>query len=229
MIILLNIFLFNFFIFLPRNNIELIYHGSRQENKIAITFDACPSIIRGGFDKDIVNTLIDSGVPATFFLSGKWIQKHKQEVKFLNSIPFFEIGNHSYTHANLCRLSIDSIKQELILTEKLIKEITGTSIKLFRPPYGKINNNITQTAHSLGFTTVMYDVVSGDPDSTITPDALINYVNSRTSNGSIIIMHVNGRGWHTAKALPNIFHYLKKKGFIFVRVSELINRLEKKF
>ena len=199
-----------------------MFHGSRSEKKIALTFDACPSSTHGGFDSSIVRTLIDSGVPATYFLSGKWIVKHRRETKRLASVPIFELGNHSYSHPHCMNISDDSVQQELQRTELLLKNISKTSSHLFRPPYGETDGRIKHIAQNLGLVTVMYDLASGDPDSTISRERLVRYVVSHTRNGSIIVMHVNGRGWHTAEALPEIIQSLRRKGFVFIKVSDLL-------
>ncbi len=201
---------------------QALFHGSRHEKKIALTFDACPSSTHGGFDARIVQILVDSGVPATFFLSGKWIIKHKNEVKKLALVPEFELGNHSFSHPHCLNISEDSIRQELEQTESLLRHITGASSKLFRPPYGETDQRIENIVNNIGLTTVMYDLASGDPDSTISRERLIHYVVSCVRNGSIIVMHVNGRGWHTSEALPEIIQALHAKGFIFLKVSELL-------
>ncbi len=202
---------------------QTIFHGSRHEKKIALTFDACPSSVHGGFDAKIIQVLIDSGVPATFFLSGKWIKKHKNEVKKLALVPKFELGNHSYSHPHCTTISDDSILQELKKTELLLESISGTSAKLFRPPYVETDQRVESIAKEIGLITVMYDLASGDPDSTISRERLVHYVVTNTRNGSIIVMHVNGRGWHTSEALPEIIQALHNKGFIFSKVSELVN------
>jgi peptidoglycan/xylan/chitin deacetylase (PgdA/CDA1 family) len=203
-----------------------LFHGSRHERKIALTFDACPSSTHCGFDGRIIQTLVDSGVPATFFLSGKWIVKHRTEVRKLALVPGFELGNHSYSHPHCTTISNDSIMQELEQTESLLKIIAGYSPKLFRPPYAETDQRVDSIAQNIGLTTVMYDLASGDPDSTISKARLIRYVATSTRNGSIIVMHVNGRGWHTSEALPKIIQALRIKGFIFSKVSELLNALD---
>ena len=201
-----------------------LFHGSRTEKKIALTFDACPSFTHGGFDERIVRTLIDSGVPATFFLSGKWIVKHRNAVKKLASIQEFELGNHSYSHPHCTTISDDSLRRELERTEFLLNSIAGTSSKLFRPPYGETDQRVEAVAKNIGLTTVMYDLASGDPDSAITRERLVHFVVTSVRNGSIIVMHVNGRGWHTAEALPAIIQTLRAKGYSFSKVSELVRR-----
>jgi peptidoglycan-N-acetylglucosamine deacetylase len=207
-----------------------IFHGSRNENKIALTFDACPSSSHHGYDSLIVRTLVDSGVPATFFLSGRWIVRHQHETKYLASIHFFELGNHSYSHPHCTTVSDDSMKLQLQQTEILLKKITGTTSHVFRPPFGETDQRIEHIVKNFGLSTVMYDLASGDPDSTISRERLIQYVVSQARKGSIIVMHVNGRGWHTASALPEIIQALRKKGFAFVTVGDLLGmHLRKEF
>jgi peptidoglycan/xylan/chitin deacetylase (PgdA/CDA1 family) len=210
-----------------QSDARAFFHGSRDEKYIALTFDACPSSMHGGFDKRIVQTLVDSGVPATFFLSGIWIKRHQNEAKKLAFVQGFELGNHSYSHPHCTKISNNSIYQELERTESLLNTITGFSLKLFRPPYAETDYRVDSIAHHFGFTTVMYDLASGDPDSTISKSRLIHYVISCARNGSIIVMHVNGRGWHTSEALPMIIQSLRAKGFIFSKVSELLTRQKK--
>jgi peptidoglycan-N-acetylglucosamine deacetylase len=218
LILLLNVV----FMRLHQAEAQVLFHGSRHEKKIALTFDACPSYTHGGFDSHVVQTLVDSGVHATFFLSGSWIRKHRNEVKNLALVPGFELGNHSYSHPHCSDISDDSIKGELERTESLLKSVTGISSKLFRPPFAETNQRIEDIARSVGLTTVMCDLASGDPDSTISRERLIHYVVTSTRNGSIIVMHVNGRGWHTSEALPEIIQALRAKGFVFATVSELL-------
>jgi peptidoglycan/xylan/chitin deacetylase (PgdA/CDA1 family) len=79
-----------------------------------------------------------------------------------------------------------------------------------------------ETAAVLGLRTVMCDLASGDPDSQATSDRLIEYVVRKARNGSIVVMHANGRGWHTAEALPVIISRLRARGFELVTIGELL-------
>jgi peptidoglycan/xylan/chitin deacetylase (PgdA/CDA1 family) len=73
-----------------------------------------------------------------------------------------------------------------------------------------------------GLYTILWDSVSGDPDPTFDSVTILAEIQRTVRKGSIIIMHANGRGWHTAEALPSIVEYLQNKGFILVTVSQLI-------
>jgi peptidoglycan/xylan/chitin deacetylase (PgdA/CDA1 family) len=70
--------------------------------------------------------------------------------------------------------------------------------------------------------TIQWDVDTGDPVFDTTPEVLAKNVRDRTQNGSIILMHANGRGWHTAEALPAMIEFLRGEGYELVKVSELI-------
>jgi peptidoglycan-N-acetylglucosamine deacetylase len=137
--------------------------------------------------------------------------------------PLFELANHSYSHPLCTAISADSLRHELALTEKLLLHYTGTSPRLFRPPFGSLDTSVVNLVHTEGLTTVLYDLASGDPDSSLPAENVLRYVERTVRNGSIIVMHMNGRGWHTAAILPQIIGDLRKKGFQFVKVSELIS------
>jgi peptidoglycan/xylan/chitin deacetylase (PgdA/CDA1 family) len=202
---------------------SVLFHGRRNDKKLALTFDACPSSTHGGFDARIVNILVDSGVPTTFFFSGRWLEKHRSQVKNLASVRFFEFGDHGYSHRHMIGMKDSVLRSEFRRTESLLRRVTGGSARLFRSPYAELDTQIVNAARNAGLTTVMYDLASGDPDSTLSPKRIARYVISKARNGSIIVMHVNGRGWHTAEILPEIIQALRKKGFTLVRVSDLLD------
>jgi peptidoglycan-N-acetylglucosamine deacetylase len=191
--------------------------------QVALTFDACPSAIRGGYDDRIVQTLLETGTSATFFLSGQWAQKHPDATAILARQPAFVIGTHGYRHDQLRRHSNSEIANDLRTGKRVLERMIGRRITLFRPPYAEGDRRIARIADSLGLTTVLFDIASGDPDTAITARRLADYVSTSARNGSIVIMHVNGRGWHTAEALPEIIHRLRQRGFTMVTVPALLD------
>jgi peptidoglycan/xylan/chitin deacetylase (PgdA/CDA1 family) len=199
-----------------------IRRGPVSTRRIALTFDACPSTARGGYDDAIVRILLETRTPATFFLGGRWAKKHPGETRFLARQAIFAIGSHGYSHEYLSRLADSDIVADLQASKRVLGQLTGKRITLFRPPYAEADRRLAHIADSLGLTTIVYDVAPGDPDSAITASRIIDYVSSRGRNGSIVIMHVNGRGWHTAEALPGLITRLQKKGFSFVTVPTLL-------
>jgi peptidoglycan/xylan/chitin deacetylase (PgdA/CDA1 family) len=201
---------------------QVIYHGSRTEKRIAITFDACSSPHASKVDKKLVQVLVDEHVPATLFLGGKWVLDQPQEARYLASIPFFEIASHSFHHPHLTRMSAQAIKQELLAAQHAIQTVTGKTPQYFRAPYGEYNGTLVRTAASLGLTTIQFDLASGDPDKTISADRLSHWVIKEAKGGSIVVMHINTHGWHTAEALPTIINSLRERGYHFVTISELL-------
>ena len=108
------------------------------------------------------------------------------------------------------------------MTQKVMYSLTGKQATLFRPPYGEYDERVVRIAAEMGLTTVEYDLPSGDPDVRATKDKLVKYVTQKVRNGSIVVMHVNRRGWHTAEALPDIISELRRRGFALVTVGELL-------
>jgi peptidoglycan-N-acetylglucosamine deacetylase len=200
---------------------RVITNGSRDEKKLALTFDACPAHDMK-VDWGVIKTLIETKTPATLFLSGQWMEKFPEATKMLGNVPEFELALHSYSHPHMTRLSKEAIRDQLKKNQDILKDLTGLSALHFRPPYGEYNDLVVETAHELDIETVEYDLPSGDPTRSFKKERLVENVLEHAQNGSIIVMHMNGRGWHTAEALPEIIQKLKNRGMTFVTVSELV-------
>lgn len=198
---------------------QVIYNGTRREKRIAITFDACSFIHLSKVDRKVVQVLVKQHVPATLFLGGKWVLDQPREARYLASIPFFEIGNHAFHHPHLTRLSLRAMRHELQAAQHAIKSVTGVTPHYFRAPYGEYDR-----ALSLGLTTIQFDLASGDPDKHFTADILSHWVIHKARAGSIVVMHINTHGWHTAEALPTIIKTLRARGYRFVTVSQLLKQ-----
>jgi peptidoglycan-N-acetylglucosamine deacetylase len=209
---------------LPPVTPEVVKNGLRRKKRIALTFDACSTQAPSHFDERVVHTLIDMQVPATLFLGGKWMEEHPDETIELAQHPQFELANHTYLHPHLPRESDERVHEELTRTQDMLYTLTGRRATLFRAPYGELDARVVQLAAQDGMIAIQYDLASGDPDPNISTKRLIEYVSDQAKNGSIVVMHMNGRGWHTADALPRIVLRLRKKGFKLVTVSELLGR-----
>ena len=202
--------------------VEILYHGSRTRPEIALTFDACPRKERPEFSTEIVNYLQREHIPATFFVSGLWAVNCKDGLKQLASVPYFQIGLHGYHHWKSSELTEQVIASEIELTQSTLAQLGASPKPFFRPPYGDCPPKLVKVAKSLGVLTVMWDVVSGDPNPRNTADVLERRVRTLTRNGSVIIMHVNNGGIWTAQALPTIVAGLRERGFEFVSVGDLV-------
>jgi peptidoglycan/xylan/chitin deacetylase (PgdA/CDA1 family) len=96
-------------------------------------------------------------------------------------------------------------------------------LSLFRFPYGACNARALQEVHDHGLRAIQWDLSTGDSESTRSPKAIARALVANARPGSIILAHANGRGWHTATALPLAVPKLRAMGFEFVTVSELLD------
>ncbi len=209
---------------LPAVAPEVVKNGPRRKKRIALTFDACATQGPSQFDERVIRALIDLQVPATLFLGGKWMEEHPDETLELTNHPQFELANHTYLHPHLPNESDERVREELVRTQDMLYTLTGRSATLFRAPYGELDARVARLGAEAGMIAIQYDLASGDPDSRISSKRLIDYVSDQARNGSIVVMHMNGRGWRTAEALPRIVLRLRKKGYKLVTVSELLGR-----
>jgi peptidoglycan/xylan/chitin deacetylase (PgdA/CDA1 family) len=201
----------------------LLTHGNRSRPQVALTFDLCETRTKpAGFDPVIVAILQEKQAAATFFSGGLWLQNHPQEAQLLASDPLFELGNHSWSHPDLRQADAATIADEINATEKILTTLTGQSSRLFRLPFGYYDERALKSVAANDVRIIHWDVVTGDPDRNVLAADILNAVKHGAKNGSIVIMHANGRGWHTAEALPQVIDLLRQRGFKLVTVSELL-------
>lgn len=203
---------------MPRDVPGEVSHGSTGSPRIALTFDA-------GADSrptdKILKALAAHGVHATFFLTGKWIEKNPAICRRIVA-EGHEIGNHSYSHRSFTQLSDSEIGTELERTEELAVKVTGASTKpLWRPPYGARDKRVLRTVGGYGYRSVYWHVDCWDSvKKGITPDQITSRVLSRVGNGSIVLMHCGSQA--TADALDGLLSRLKARGYQQVTVGTLV-------
>ena len=201
---------------------SILVHGSRRSRNVALTFDACPTSHVPGFSPAIVEYLARERVPATFFISGRWAESHPRELAQLEAVPFFEIALHGYRHHTLNGASQAAILAEIQDGQKALVRLGAQPRALFRPPFGDQPHLLAASARSAGVTPVLWDVAPGDPNPKETAADIERDVLRQVQGGSIIVLHVNGRGVGTADALPALVTHLRARGFHFATVSELM-------
>ena len=200
----------------------IVEHGPRGTKNIAITFDACPTGRPDEYDDQVIDLLLREKVPATLFMSGRWVEKNPEKAKFLAGQPQFEIADHSYYHPHMMEKPDDRDLRELKRTQRIIKKVTGKTPRYFRPPFGEVDDRIVKLAASVGLVTIQYDIASGDPDPNLSAKRIARVVLRDAQGGSIIVFHMNKNGVHTAEELPPIIEGLREKGFKLVTVGEML-------
>ena len=104
---------------------------------------------------------------------------------------------------------------------------TGTGrLTLFRFPFGTCSAESLKAVNDAGLLAIQWDLPSGDPARAQTAEAIRKGVAASAKPGSIIVMHANGRGWHTAEALPLLIEDLRNRGFEFATVGEMLAKGE---
>lgn len=164
----------------------------------------CPVRDGTGYDQALIDLLKEHRIPATFFLSGRWMAKHEDEVRALLEVPFFEIGTHGQIHAHLPLLNDDAQRREIQDAVALLQTRYGRRSLLFRPPYGEYNDATVKLAHALGLQVILWNVVSGDPDPRLSREQIFRTVKTAARNGSIIVFHANGKGRHTRAVIEDL-------------------------
>jgi peptidoglycan-N-acetylglucosamine deacetylase len=194
-----------------------------REKAAALTFDACETVTPSFFDTTILGFLLGRKIPFTVFVGGKFAVRNREALRRLSRLDFVEIENHSFSHVqHMETLSDSGFAREVRRNEDTLLAITGKRTKFFRFPGGNYDSGTFRLVERMGYHVVHWSFASGDPDRRITAARLESSVIARTRPGSILIFHINGRGYGTGRALPGIVDALEKKGYRFVRLSDFI-------
>lgn len=185
-----------------------------EKPKIAITFDDGPSTV---YTPRLLDGLKERGVKATFFLIGQNIEKEggSEIVKRMYEEGHL-IGNHTYHHVEITKVSNDEAYQELMLTNEAIKNITGEEVQFMRPPFGLWQKELEKKIHVLP---VMWSI---DPLDWATEnvDEIVNKVVTEAQENDIILLHDCYDS--SIKAALRIIDLLQAEGYEFVTVDELM-------
>ncbi len=195
-----------------------IYSVETEEKAVALSFDAS-----WGADKtqDILDTLTRYEIKANYFVVSFWAEKYPDMLKKLGDSGRVEIGTHSNTHPHMPKLSRNQIELELTASVNIIEKCTEKKVELFRPPFGDYNDTLLEEAEKLGLYTIQWDVDTLDWKD-LSAQAIAERVLNNVKNGSIVLMHNDGK--NTVQALPLIIEGLKNKGYSFKTIGELIYR-----
>jgi peptidoglycan/xylan/chitin deacetylase (PgdA/CDA1 family) len=192
-----------------------------RERLVALTFDACQAGERMQLDRGITDLLVARRIPFTVFMGGRFARDNAAEVRALASHDFVSIQNHSWSHPRDMRLVDDErVRSEVRRAEAMLLQVTGRRPTLFRFPGGNADERTVALVRELGYQVVHWRWAEGDPAPGADADRLVAQTLRRARAGDVLIFHVNGRGWHTAEALPRIVDGLEARGFRFVTVPE---------
>lgn len=181
-----------------------IWHKSRSEKKVYLTFDDGPQPDATAY---ILELLDSYGMKATFFCVGDNVIKYPDLYdRLLNG--GHKTGNHTQHHLNSWKTNNKQYIKNVKLAESSIKS------KLFRPPYGKLGLSTYNSLKKLGYQIIMWDVLSGDFDVNQNPTVVLKQLKKHTKNGSIIVFHDSDKFLEMLKqVLPEYLQYVKDNGW----------------
>lgn len=185
--------------------------GESVRKKVALTFDDGPD---PKVTRQILETLQKHEAKATFFMLGSRVEYYPDIVNEIKDAGH-ELGNHTWTHADLTKLGTERIAKEIEKTSAVIEEVTGQKVEAFRPPYGAFNDTVNNTT---GLPIILWDVDTLDWKYR-DPAKLLQMVKEHVRDRSIILMHDIHQS--TADGLDAVLTYLKNEGYDFVTVKEL--------
>lgn len=187
---------------------NLLWDIPSEEKVMYLTFDDGPHPIATPF---VLEQLQRYKARGTFFCIGKNVMEHPALYRRLLDEGHVT-ANHTFNHLNGWQVSDEDYFRDVIDARKYIDS------KLFRPPYGRITRfqarHLQQSA--LGFRVVMWDVVSGDFDTAITPEKCASNVLKNSRNGSVVVFHDSEKAYpRLQKALPATLEHFSAMGYRF--------------
>ena len=207
---------------------SLIWNKIRDQKIIYLTFDDGPIPIVTPW---VLKTLKNFNAKATFFCIGENITKNPEIFAQLKA-DGHAVGNHTYNHLK------GWITDDKTYLDNFNKCQQLTQTNLFRPPYGRIKfsqiqklvnsrqsevgspkSDVSSSQFSIlnsQFSIVMWDVLSGDFDTLISPQKCLKNVLKHTENGSIVVFHDSLKAWDRLEyTLPKALEYWVKQGYSF--------------
>jgi peptidoglycan-N-acetylglucosamine deacetylase len=197
-----------------------IYRVATDQEAVALTFDV---VWEPGETARILDVLDRYRVRATFFVTGAWVRYNPDLAREI-LIRGHEIGQHGQNHKVMTGLTEEELAKEFQLMEETLREELNFQAFLFRPPYGEIDQKVTEFAGSRGYTTVIWSI---DPHDWLNPgvDKIVSRVVKKLHKGAIIMFHTSSS--QSVEALPLVIQSLKMKHYMICTVSELLGLAEK--
>lgn len=192
------------------------YHTQQVDKtalrQVALTFDDGPSRLTTPVVLDLLKKY---KAKATFFVLGQNIAGNEDILKRMKD-EGHEIANHTWSHPNLTRITVDQVKQEIELTQSAIEEVIGHRPTFMRPPYGAVNGSVAAAA---GLASIYWNVDTQDW-SNRDPQLILSQVQAYTNPGAIILMHDIHQT--TVDGLEPVLHYLTEQQYSLVTTTELL-------
>ena len=184
---------------------------------IALTFDDGP----GPYTAQLLDILDQHGAKATFFLIGSKVSAQADVLRRMHSRGH-QLGNHSWSHPELPKLSVDQIAGEIDRTNEAIRQAAGVKPNILRPPYGAVNGVVLEQLRARGMSSILWSVDTRDWADR-NSDIVCSRAVAGAHPGAIILMHDIHQT--SVNAVPCILSALKQQGYSFVTVQGLLGNM----
>lgn len=191
--------------------------GNPRRWEVALTFDDGP---HPRFTPKLLRILREQRVHATFFVVGFMADRYPELVKAI-AADGHAVGNHTYSHPNLTKLSKDEVLVEWEADNRVIERLTGVRPRYCRPPGGDFNSTTLRAAAALGLTVVLW---TDDPADYSNPGdvALMRREIRALRRGAIVLLHDGSQD--TVDTLAAFIEAVRRRGFEFVTLDRLRQR-----
>lgn len=201
---------------------RLIVSGNTNIKLISFTYDCA---FEEGITLKLLNVLEKHEVKATFFLTGLWAENYPELAKLIVS-KGHEIGNHSYNHPDMTKISRQEIRQDIIKAEEIIRKATEIDTRpLFRPPYGAFNKKVLRVVGTTGYKYSIYWNIDTIDWKNPPTKVIVSRILEKANSGDIVLLHIDGK--NSLEATEIAIKKLKARNFEFVTISELLNIVKK--
>lgn len=198
---------------------DAFYLGDPTKKYIYLTFD---NGYENGYTAQILDVLKQKKVPATFFVTGHYLQSAPDLVKRMVNEGHI-VGNHSWHHPDLTTVSDEKLREELEMVRKKTELLTGQKhMRYMRPPRGIFDERTLAAARELGYYHVFWSLAFVDWHVHDQKGWLYAYNNvmKQIHPGAIILLHTVSKD--NADALAKIIDDLRKEGYVFKSLDDFM-------
>lgn len=198
---------------------QAFYMDESEDKVLYLTFDNGYEM---GYTEKILNILKQENVPATFFLTGHYVDEEPELVKRMVDDGHI-IGNHSNNHPDFTKITKKQMKEELDTLEEKVRQVTTQEeFHYFRPPRGTFNEKTLQYLDELGYTHIFWSVAFKDwmKDEEKGWRYAYDQLMQQIHPGAIVLLHTVSPD--NANALEKVIQDLKNQGYTFKSLDDLM-------
>ena len=192
--------------------------GNKDSKNIYVTFDLG---YEAGYTENILNTLKENNVPATFFITAHYANSASELVKRMKDEGHI-IGNHTVNHKSMPNLNKEELTNELMNLHTAIYEKFGYEMKYMRPPKGEYSEKSLDITTRLGYIPVMWSFAYADWDEKAQPskESAINKIIENVHNGEIMLLHATSKT--NMEVLDTVIKQIRNMGYEFKSLDEFV-------